>query len=125
MNPPQSQAPVFAVLALLLLPVAVYPQDIPFGQELLIQGSSGSGHQNLQRAGFENAGRIRMESINGQYSSSLTITDGWLTNAPTGEIVTNPGSGGARNLTGNILNRGLVQNNFNLRLDTPAGLAVN
>lgn len=85
--------------------------DIAEGNELLIQGSNANGHLNYETDGFRNAGSVRLESINGGYTSGLTVLGGYVTNDLTGVVTSNPGSGGARFIRGGLLNSGTVNVN--------------
>ncbi len=85
--------------------------DIAEGTELLIQGSGAKGHVNFETDAFRNGGSVRLESINGGYTSGLTVWGGVLTNAPTGVVTINPGSGGARFIRGGLWNLGTVNVN--------------
>src|SRR5437879_4474099 len=68
--------------------------NIPPGGSFLIQGSGANGHVNLLSGGFQNAGTLTFESVDGGYSSSLTLTNGALTNLNSGVVNINPGTGG-------------------------------
>jgi len=57
--------------------------------------------------GASNAGTIRMESAEGAYHCHLGI-NGDFTNAASGVIQVNPGTGGARSITGHLINAGAV-----------------
>ncbi|MCH9035253.1 MAG: hypothetical protein IID42_12255 [Planctomycetes bacterium] len=80
-----------------------------------MQGSSAGGHTTLTAAqGFTNAGTLRLESINGGFTSSLTVTTGALTN--TGTITVGQGNGGARSMTAELVNSGTVNVGTSLTL---------
>ncbi len=82
--------------------------DLPEGTELLIQGSNANGHVNFETDGFTSSGSVRLESVNGGYTSGLTLWGGYLTNALPGVVTINPGSGGARFIRGGLINYGTV-----------------
>jgi len=64
------------------------------GQTLLIQGSLANSHARLESAsGFTNAGTITLDSIDTGWNSTLTVSDGTLTNQSGGVINVNPGCG--------------------------------
>jgi hypothetical protein len=102
-------------------PPADVPNDVAVGDELLIQGSGANGNVNLQRDGFSVRGQLRLESANSSYASTLGITSGALTNELDGTVVINPGSGGARSITGSLWNLGNLDQNVDLTIggDTP------
>lgn len=114
-----------AVLLWLSAHAQTNPNDIPEGQEWLIQGSPSAGHLVAEKPGFENAGTIRLQSAGGGYVSGLRITDGRLTNAVLGKFISAVGSGGPRHLQGAVINQGLVQVDLTLRLDGGGGVFAN
>jgi hypothetical protein len=79
------------------------------GQDLWVrgQGSHGTGLVTAT-GGFTNLGTIRIESVISNYESNLA---GDFTNGPSGVIDINPGTGGARRLTGVVTNLGTVNVN--------------
>jgi hypothetical protein len=94
--------------------------DIPAGETYLIQGSQANGHLNVQTAGFQNAGALRLESINAGYLSAFTVTNGIFTNLVSGAVNVNQGSGGGRGIYGDVRNYGTLNANWDLDL-TAAG----
>ena len=58
--------------------------------------------------GAVNAGTLRLESINGSYPSVVSIGGSNLVNTGSGVIEANTGTGGARWISGNFVNQGLV-----------------
>jgi hypothetical protein len=81
------------------------------GQTLRVQGNDGVGTTTLTVVGdVSNGGTIDLESAGWAwwYGANLAITGGVLTNAATGRIDVRPGSGGSRNLTGPLINRGTI-----------------
>ncbi len=85
--------------------------DVVAGSELLIQGSVANGHLNYETDGFRNSGSVRLESINGGYTSGLILWGGYLANDVSGVVTINPGSGGSRFIRGGLLNAGTVNVN--------------
>ena len=83
----------------------------PFVQNgtLLVQGSDAGGNSTLTVAnGFTNAGTITLQSANADWASNLTLTNGILTNAATGVLIVNAGSGGSRTVSAELTNQGTV-----------------
>ncbi|MBI4324132.1 MAG: hypothetical protein HY674_02595, partial [Chloroflexi bacterium] len=99
--------------------------DIPEGQTFLIQGNSATGNANIQSSGFQVFGTLRLQSRDGGWSSSLTLTDGALTNALAGLIEVNQGSGGPRLISGDLFNFGTFNANFGLTLSKANGVYDN
>jgi hypothetical protein len=84
--------------------------DLPSGQTLWIQGNNTLGSAALTATnGFANRGTIRIESIESSWNSTLSLTSGVLTNAVTGRIEVNRGSGGPRSLDFPIRNQGTIR----------------
>ncbi len=112
-----------AISSVLLLLGTVLPalaiNDIPTGQEFLIQGTSAGG-VNISSPGFEIFGTLRLESSAGS-QSGLTISSGILTNNASGLIAINLGNGGTRNITGNVRNFGTFNANMSLDLTAAGG----
>ena len=81
------------------------------GQELWINGSAANNDVNYVTNGFVNFGTIRMESTDGAYASDLTVTSGALTNAASGVVNINIGSGGERVIAASMLNLGAFNAN--------------
>jgi hypothetical protein len=78
-------------------------------QTLWVQGSSNVGFATLTTSGnVTNHGTIRMESVIGSYTDTLSIGNNTITNAADGIIQVNAGSGGARAINGNLTNLGSV-----------------
>jgi hypothetical protein len=67
-----------------------------------------------------NAGNIRLESLDGPYTTALT---GTLTNLPGGTLSVNQGSGGSRSITSTLTNQGTIAVNSSLM--TFAGTLTN
>jgi hypothetical protein len=66
-------------------------------------------HATLTTAeGAVNAGTLRLESINGGYTSVVSIGGSNFVNTASGVIEANTGSTGARSISGNFVNQGLV-----------------
>src|SRR5262249_8962057 len=72
-----------------------------------VKGSNVGGHLTFTiTEGVVNNGTIRMESADGGYASNLSVTNGPITN--NGTIRTAVGSGGERNISGNLDNHGTL-----------------
>jgi hypothetical protein len=85
--------------------------DVAAGQTVQVQGSNAGGTATLTWAsGFINAGTIEMESTDSSsWGSLLSIAPGGpLINAPGGVISAVAGSAGARSITGDLTNQGLL-----------------
>ena len=96
-----------------LLVVGVQDQllgDLPAGQTLWVQGNNTLGSAALVTTnGFANRGTLRIESIESSWNSALSLSSGVLTNAATGRIEVNRGSGGPRSLDFPIRNQGTIR----------------
>ncbi|MCX8158004.1 MAG: PA14 domain-containing protein [Verrucomicrobiae bacterium] len=101
------------------------PYDVPFGAELWVRGNAANGNQNLQRAGFNNAGTVRLQSTDGGYTSALTVNLGALTNSPLGVVNIEQGSGGSRYLYGDLVNRGTFNVNYGITFSKAGGVYEN
>jgi hypothetical protein len=96
------------------------------GQSLWIRGDGTGGHTTLTAPnGFRNAGALLLESINGGYSSSLTVVDGTLVNAASGVITVGPGAGGPRTISADLQNLGTIAINYGATLDRTDGVYEN
>jgi hypothetical protein len=74
-----------------------------------VQGNNRFGHATLTTAGpTTNAGTILLQSVDDTWQSNLTVSSGTLTNAASGVIQVNAGSGGGRLLNGNLMNMGTI-----------------
>ncbi|HEY9172517.1 MAG TPA: CARDB domain-containing protein, partial [Verrucomicrobiae bacterium] len=81
--------------------------DVLPNTELWVHGG-GSGHATLTSAGnVTNYGTIRLETQGGGWDDTLNV-GGVLVNAPGGVLQVNPGTGGARMLTANLVNQGTI-----------------
>ena len=100
--------------------------DVHAGQSLLIQGNSTGASARLTSAGsFSNAGTITMESAGAGYSCYLDVISGTLTNASTGTINVNQGSGGSRYIRSSLTNDGTVNINANTNISKSGGVYTN
>jgi len=107
--------------------------DVKQGQAILIEGirpmSTGSATEArlTSAAAFTNHGTIRMISTGntGSGQSTLAISSGALTNAATGVITTEPGQGGFRYITGNLVNDGLIDVDAETQLGAAGATYVN
>ena len=82
------------------------------GLDILVQGSNDGGHATATtEAGFINSGRLTLESKDSNWASNLDATLG-LTNTETGVISIGVGSNGARNVSGNTINRGRIEDDY-------------
>ena len=90
--------------------------DNPAGTTLLVQGHGVFGGNGILTVsgGASNAGTILLQSGYQGYDSDLVISgSGSFTNAAGGIIQADPGTGGNRNITGNLTNSGqIVVNNY-------------
>jgi hypothetical protein len=82
--------------------------NIAAGQSVWVQGSDELGPAILKAsASFTNAGLLRIESVDHEWESSVTLlNNAVLTN--TGTIEANAGSGGPRSVNGKTVNNGVV-----------------
>ena len=86
-------------------PTAV--KSIDNRETLWLQGNNSTGHVSLTAAaGFSNAGTIRLESLNSNWSETLNVSSGTLLN--TGTIQINSGTGGGRTINASITNEGTI-----------------
>jgi hypothetical protein len=77
------------------------------GATLRVAANGESGSTTLTAAnGFVNSGAIELSSTVSSYGAHLVIGSGVLTNAASGSIVTLPGAGGSRSITGGLTNDG-------------------
>ncbi|HTH48809.1 MAG TPA: hypothetical protein VMB21_14950 [Candidatus Limnocylindria bacterium] len=76
--------------------------DVPFGSLLWLQGIDG----NPPLPGFQVDGTLRLEAIDEPTDIALNLSAGRLTNSLTGVIDVRAGPGGARYITGPVLNLG-------------------
>jgi hypothetical protein len=89
------------------------------GQVLSVRGGALLfGAELLVAAGAVNEGTIVLETVNGGYSSVMTVTAGSAF-ANRGAIVAAVGTGGPRTISGDLLNQGLLQ------VDAGVGLVQN
>ncbi len=70
-------------------------------------------------AGLSNDGTILLESQNSGYTDTLATGSGTFTNAADGTIQSAVGSGGARSITGNLTNLGLISVASSLTMSAP------
>ncbi len=77
------------------------------GKVMRIEGDQVAGEGQLTVAsGLLNQGVIELDSSNGNYGASLTLTGGVLTNAAGGTVRAVAGDGGRRTITADVDNRG-------------------
>jgi hypothetical protein len=89
--------------------------DIESGQTLWARGAAAGSTATLSFAGaIENRGTLISDSIDGGYTSNVGTADVALNNSGSFQVL--PGTGGARNLTGDFTNTGSVLIDANLRL---------
>ncbi|MDP6718688.1 MAG: hypothetical protein QGF59_08570, partial [Pirellulaceae bacterium] len=100
--------------------------DVKSGQLITVQGS-GSGTGTLTSAsGYTNSGTITLQSIDGGYTTNLTVSGAnVLTNAASGVINSNVGSGGGRNIYAHVDNDGTVNFNKTTGLGKTSGVYTN
>lgn len=88
------------------------------GSTLRIEGNGSQGNGILTvAAGFTNTSVIELTSAGSGFPSQLIVTGGTLVNAPAGTITTLVGAGGARSLTAQLNNQGLLSVNAPLLMD--------
>ena len=93
---------------------------------LNVFGNSVAAHAKLTSdTGFTNSGAITMESVIAGYNSTLEISSGTLTNAASGVLNFNAGTGGARYLYSNLANSGTVNINKDTTFFKTSGSYVN
>ncbi|MGH7679363.1 MAG: beta strand repeat-containing protein, partial [Gemmatimonadaceae bacterium] len=79
------------------------------GSTLRVRGQSNGGSAAVAFAsGFENFGLIELTSVDGGFSSSLTLTSGAIDNDDFATIRSSVGAGGTRTLTAQLVNRGTL-----------------
>ncbi|MEO5569180.1 MAG: hypothetical protein ABIR92_11845, partial [Gemmatimonadaceae bacterium] len=72
-----------------------------------VEGNAAFSSASLTFAsGFTNNGAIILTAINAGYASLLTVTSGALVNAVGGSLISDPGPGGTRTLTADLVNLG-------------------
>jgi fibronectin-binding autotransporter adhesin len=82
------------------------------GAELELEGNSSNSSSTLTCAnGFTNEGLIELVSQNSTWTETLAVTTGSLVNAVGGEIRISIGTGGARTLTAQLDNQGVINMN--------------
>src|SRR5262249_35453104 len=75
------------------------------GYTLLVNGNNAYGNAVLTLASsLSNDGTIVLQSSNNTWSDTLTLTQGALINAADGTIQVNVGTGGARIISGSVIN---------------------
>jgi hypothetical protein len=83
--------------------------DVPAATTLQLFGASGGSTQTLTIPGSVTlAGTTELTAANGGYASNLTITSGMLA-TNTGTLRCSTGSGGGRNISGDLLNQGALE----------------
>jgi hypothetical protein len=98
--------------------------DVGPDQTIWVQGSNAGNHATLTAAsGFNNAGTLRLESIDQNWSSNLTVSSGTFSN--TGILNVNPGSGGSRIVMASLSNAGTVNLNTDTTFSRPSGVYTN
>ncbi len=81
--------------------------DVAPGQTLWVNGTTGISATLSVASSFTNGGTIRLESSEASIASNLAIASGALMNQ--GLIALNRGSGGTRNLAGDLDNQGRLE----------------
>jgi fibronectin-binding autotransporter adhesin len=86
--------------------------NLSSGQKLVLESTNGENVKTTASASFTNAGSITLTNIEtSANNATLAISAGTLTNS--GTITTEKAVGGARNLDGNITNKGTLAINAN------------
>lgn len=87
---------------------------VPQNTTLWVQGSNVGGDATLTAtADLQVDGVVRLESIDSSWASNLSLPSGLAHLGPTGRILVNRGTSGARNLAANITSLGDLQFNAN------------
>ena len=89
------------------------------GQTVWVQGNNAGRSTSVDATGFTNGGLLRLQSRDSNYASNLT---GGFTNAATGVVEVNAGSGGSRLIAGGMVNLGTLDVNESL---TVTGVLTN
>ncbi|MDP6717663.1 MAG: hypothetical protein QGF59_03370, partial [Pirellulaceae bacterium] len=100
--------------------------NVKSGQLITVQGSGTGGTGTLTSAsGYTNSGTLTLQSIDGGYTTNLTVNTGTLTNTASGVINSNLGSGGGRNIYAHVDNGGIVNINKTTVLGKTSGVYTN
>ncbi len=99
--------------------------NIAAAQTVLVQSSGNAGATLTAANSFTNSGTIALQTLDNAGDSNLTVTAGTLTNANTGVINVNTGSGGYHYIDANITNNGTVNFNADGALSKTNGLFTN
>lgn len=75
-------------------------------------------------SGFTNVGEIVLSTLNAGYTSTFSVTDGTLTNAPSGTIRTLAGAGGSRIIAAQLDNEGTLDFQTPTSLNKPSATHV-
>lgn len=95
------------------------------GQEVWLQGSRYGNAQMLVEKGFSNAGTIELSSIEGPFDITLYVPEGTLTNESEGRIEIGEGTGGSREIIGDVRNLGTLEVAYDLRMQNTNGVYIN
>ncbi len=96
------------------------------GSTILVRGSGTTGNATPTFAnGFTNDGAIQVTTENAGYTANLSVTNGALTNSPSGTITALAGSGGPRTIAVQLNNLGTVTANTALAINRPSANHVN
>ncbi len=107
---------------------STFSGNIAAGQTILVQGDSSNSAATLTAAnGFTNAGTITLETLSSTSSSNLAVSHATesLTNAATGIINVNTGTGGSRTIAANLVNNGTVNLNESTTFTKSSGSYTN
>jgi len=80
--------------------------DIAAAQTVLVQSDGGNTATLTAATSFTNAGTLTLANVSSTGTTNFVVTSGTLTNAPSGVININAGSGGARLISADITNDG-------------------
>ena len=93
------------------------------GQSLLVQGGPSVNDSLTAAAGFTNSGDITLSSIQVSKTVTLTVSSGTFVNQ--GTINVEPGSGGARTISANLVNNGTMNLNASTTFSKSSGVYTN
>ena len=95
------------------------------GQSIWLQGSKYGDAQLSVEEGFNNNGSLELSSIEGRWNIAVQVPEGTFTNDSKGRIEVTAGSGGSREIVGDLLNLGSLTVDYDLNLLKTNGLFLN
>lgn len=99
--------------------------DIAAAQTILIQSDGGNTATLTAAASFSNSGVISLENVTSSGLSNLVVSKGSLTNAASGVINSNAGTGGGRTINADVINDGAINFNVSTSLIKVNGVLTN